>query len=108
KDSGAARFGPGGPAGGKVAKRRKRDVPRTRSAGSGSAPETESVGGYFRALFEANPALREPANNAELLQRWLADHPESSVIEAVKKSLANVKRILRESRKSAERDERSG
>ncbi len=56
----------------------------------------ESVSGYFRAIFQANPKLLKERSNEALLQRWLDDHPgHDEVPERVKQGLANVKSILR-------------
>jgi hypothetical protein len=56
----------------------------------------ESVSGYFRAIFKKHPSLLKARSNEELLQRWLADHPdEKEVPGRVKNSLANLKSVLR-------------
>ncbi|HEV3256324.1 MAG TPA: hypothetical protein VG013_05535 [Gemmataceae bacterium] len=57
------------------------------------------MSGYFRGVFEERPDLLDARNNAELLYRWLQDHPEAvSVPDKVKASLANIKSVLRRNR----------
>jgi hypothetical protein len=56
----------------------------------------DSIMGYFRRIFTASPKLLETRSNAELLQRWLNDHPgETSVPDRVKQGLSNVKSQMR-------------
>ena len=63
---------------------------------NGAAPEGESVSGYFRKIFEANPGLLDSRSNDELLGKWLADHPGETVVpERIKQNLANIKSVLR-------------
>ncbi len=61
------------------------------------APESgETSSGYFRRVFNANPKLLVTRSNAELVSRWLADHPGGSAMPPnVQKLMANVKAILR-------------
>jgi hypothetical protein len=60
----------------------------------------ESVAGYFRKLFAENPQLLKERSNDKLLQRWLADHPgHTEVPQSVKGSLANIKSVLRSSKR---------
>jgi hypothetical protein len=67
--------------------------------GKGQA-KPESVGGYFRAIFKRNPQLLEERSNADLLKRWLRDHPgHTEVPERVKQGLANVKSEMRKQRR---------
>ncbi|HEV3260258.1 MAG TPA: hypothetical protein VG013_25605 [Gemmataceae bacterium] len=57
------------------------------------------MSGYFRRVFEERPDLLDARNNAEVLYRWLQDHPEAmGVPDKVKASLANIKSILRKKR----------
>jgi hypothetical protein len=56
----------------------------------------ETVSGYFRKVFAANPGLLDSRSNDELLQRWLKDHPgETDVPKNVKAGLQNIKSVLR-------------
>jgi hypothetical protein len=56
----------------------------------------ESMAGYFRAIFKAQPKLLGERSNEPLLTQWLADHPDhSEVPDAVKASLSNTKSVLR-------------
>src|SRR5262249_1468189 len=65
-----------------------------------SQTEGESVSGYFRTIFKANPKLLQGRSNQELLQRWLDDHPgEKEVPTRVKNSLSNLKSVLRKKRR---------
>jgi hypothetical protein len=66
-----------------------------------TAPEQgESVSGYFRKVFEEYPKLLDSRSNAELLERWLRDHPgEKEVPERVRQNLANIKSVLRKNRR---------
>ena len=66
------------------------------------APEAEgttqsgTISGYFRKIFAENPSLLNERSNEELLRRWLADHPDETVVsERVKQNLANIKSVLR-------------
>ena len=63
---------------------------------AGAKNDPESVSGYFRRIFEANPKLLASRSNDELLQRWLADHPGSKEdSERLRQILSNVKSVLR-------------
>ncbi len=56
----------------------------------------EKTSGYFRRLFKENPKLLFTKSNAELLGRWLTDHPgNSEVPQNIKNNLANLKSVLR-------------
>jgi hypothetical protein len=56
----------------------------------------ESVAGYFRKVFAANPKLLWERSNDELFKRWLDDHPGHSTVPAkVKANLQNIKSVLR-------------
>src|SRR5689334_6049997 len=60
----------------------------------------ESVGGYFRKVFEENPKLLDAPSNEALLQRWLQDHPDQKEVPSrVKANLANIKSVLRKQRR---------
>lgn len=67
-----------------------------------------SVSGYFRAIFKEHPSLLKARSNEELLQRWLADHPdEKEVPGRVKNSLSNLKSVLRKKlRKKTDREKK--
>jgi hypothetical protein len=72
-----------------------------------SKTDGESIQGYFRRIFQEKPRLLRERSNAELLRRWLADHPgEIEVPKQVKSGLANLKSVLRsKSRKRKARAE---
>jgi hypothetical protein len=107
-----------------MAKRgRKPGRPKSNGAAEGSngaageGVQGQSTMGYFRKLFLANRKLLRTRSNAELLGRWLADHPgEETVPNSVKQSLSNVKSTLRKkylrgpraSKISAEVEEQAG
>lgn len=56
----------------------------------------ENVAGYFRAIFLEKPKLLKGRSNEELLDRWLADHPdEKEVPKRIKAILSNTKGVLR-------------
>jgi hypothetical protein len=60
----------------------------------------ETTAGYFRKVFQEHPRLLSGRSNAQLLQRWLADHPDhTEVPQSVKYSLANLKSVLRKKRR---------
>src|SRR4051794_17204434 len=60
------------------------------------ARNEESVAGYFRNVFEENPALLKEKSNQELLDRWLKDHPDQTEVpKNIKTSLSNLKSVLR-------------
>jgi hypothetical protein len=60
----------------------------------------ESIGGYFRKVFEENPKLLDAPSNESLLQRWLQDHPDQKEVPSnVKSNLANIKSVLRKKRR---------
>ncbi len=61
-----------------------------------SKADGESIQGYFRRIFKEKPKLLRERSNAELLKRWLTDHPgETEVPGRVKSGLANLKSVLR-------------
>jgi hypothetical protein len=67
---------------------------------NGPANAEESVAGYFRRIFQENPKLLKSSRNAEILQRWLDDHPgHREVPQKVKYSLSNIKSVLRSKRR---------
>jgi hypothetical protein len=69
-------------------------------AGSPGTQGGETTAGYFRRLFEENPKLLKTRSNAEVLDRWLADHPgNTEVPKSVKVGLQNVKGLLRSKRR---------
>jgi hypothetical protein len=56
----------------------------------------ETVSGYFRRAFKENPQLLKTRSNDEVINRWLAEHPdEKEVPQRVKQILSNVKSVLR-------------
>lgn len=56
----------------------------------------ESVGGWFRQAFRANPKLLTTKSNKQVIDMWLKDHPgEASMPERVKGNMANVKSQMR-------------
>jgi hypothetical protein len=60
----------------------------------------ETIGGYFRKVFEENPKLLDSPSNQALLQRWLKDHPDKKEVpNNVKSNLANIKSVLRKQRR---------
>ena len=70
--------------------------PKTTSPKPGGETQGETIAGYFRRLFQANPRLLNTRSNEELLNRWLADHPGATEVpRSVKVGLQNVKGILR-------------
>jgi hypothetical protein len=65
-----------------------------------SAPQTNGAGettaGYFRRVFGEHPEWLAGKSNADVLARWLADHPgHAEVPEKIKQNLANIKSVLR-------------
>jgi hypothetical protein len=71
----------------------------------GAAPRTddgaggETIGGYFRKFYKANPHLLKERSNEEAFRQWLADHPgHQEVPDRVKVNLQNVKNVLRKKR----------
>jgi hypothetical protein len=58
-----------------------------------------SISGYFRGVFEERPDLLDARSNAELIARWLRDHPDAlGVPNNVKAILTNIKSVLRRRR----------
>ena len=56
----------------------------------------ESTAGYFRRVFGEHPEWLAGKSNADVLARWLADHPgHADVPEKIKQNLANIKSVLR-------------
>ena len=55
--------------------------PKPKQAPTGGANRTngESVGGYFRRIFKERPDLLKSRSNDEVLARWLADNPGTSI-----------------------------
>jgi hypothetical protein len=55
----------------------------------------ESTAGYFRRVFGEHPEWLAGKSNADVLARWLADHPgHAEVPEKIKQNLANIKSVL--------------
>ena len=60
----------------------------------------ETTSGYFRRVFKENPKLLGSHSNADLFNRWLADHPDhAEVPQNVKGILFNLKSMLRKKRR---------
>src|SRR5580704_16168279 len=55
----------------------------------------ESVSGYFRKLFEANPELLDHGRNDVILDQWQKDHAGEPLTDKIKGNLANTKSIMR-------------
>jgi hypothetical protein len=56
----------------------------------------ETTAGYFRRVFAEHPEWLEGQSNADVLDRWLQDHPgHADVPEKIKQSLSNIKSVLR-------------
>ena len=55
----------------------------------------ESISGYFRRLFESNPALLDHGKNDVILGQWQLDHPNQTIDDRIKGNLANTKSIMR-------------
>lgn len=57
----------------------------------------KTTSGYFRTIFEEQPALLDGRSNEELINRWKTDHPRHTEKELrkVKGNLANVKSLMR-------------
>jgi hypothetical protein len=60
----------------------------------------ETTSGYFRRIIKEDPRLLKKGSNAELLGRWLKDHPgEKEVPKNVQAILHNLKSVLRKRRR---------
>ena len=63
---------------------------------SSTTGDGENTSAYFKRVFAQKPSLLFETSNAELLDRWLTDHPgQKSVPENIKNNLANIKSVLR-------------
>jgi hypothetical protein len=63
---------------------------------SANASGGETIAGYFRKVFKANPELPKGRSNDELYRHWLADHPgQKEVPNNVRAGLQNIKAALR-------------
>jgi hypothetical protein len=65
----------------------------------GKRTSGESVSGYFRRIFLAQPELLDRKSNDMLLERWKADHRTTEVPNSVRSNLANLKSLLRKRRR---------
>ncbi len=75
---------------------RKSDSTTATQGLDSSEPKGESISGYFRRVFEANPKWLAARSNSEVLAQWLLDHPgEIEVPDRVRQNLSNVKSVLR-------------
>ena len=64
----------------------------------------ESIAGYFRKIFLAQPRLLKKRSNKKLLEMWMSDHPgHSEVPMSVKNSLSNLKSVLRSKKRRRRR-----
>jgi len=64
----------------------------------------ESIAGYFRKIFDAQPRLLKKRSNTKLLEMWMADHPGHAEVPAsVKNSLSNLKSVLRSKKRRRRR-----
>lgn len=62
----------------------------------GSASNGETVSGYFRRIFKERRDWLKSRSNAEVLQRWLDDHPGVHEVPVnVRNNLSNIKSVLR-------------
>ena len=64
-----------------------------RKGGAGGG--NESIAGYFRWIFTANPRLPHERSNEALRKRWQEDHPGQEVSKSVKVGISNIKSMLR-------------
>jgi hypothetical protein len=63
---------------------------------SNSTANGENVSAYFKPILLENPKLLKGKSNQELLNRWLADHPEETEVpDRIKAILSNLKSVLR-------------
>jgi hypothetical protein len=68
---------------------------RAKGKAKGGA-DGDSVAGYFRAVFQEKPQWLDSRSNADLLDRWLVDHPgEKEVPNRIKNIMANTKSVMR-------------
>ena len=78
--------------------------PKGERADVENAAGEENVAGYFRKIFKEDPSLLKQRSNAALFQRWLDDHPGTTVVpDKVKVGLQNIKNVLRKKRKKGGR-----
>jgi len=61
--------------------------------------EEPSMSSYFRDIFKAEPKLLKIRDNRALRERWESDHPGKEFTKNISQALANVKSIMRKSRK---------
>ena len=67
------------------------------AAKKGRAAEGGTLTGYFRKILLENPKLLKTRSNQELLDRWLADHPDQKAVpDNVKSAVSNAKGALRQ------------
>jgi hypothetical protein len=57
-----------------------------------------STAGYFKALFNENPAWLNEGSNADLIDRWKKDHPGQQVTKSILNGLANTKSLMRKAK----------
>jgi hypothetical protein len=72
-----------------------------KAAGKGNS-RGDSVGGYFRQLFNDNPHFLQERSNDEVMRRWAADHPkDKEPVGRIRNILANVKSTMRKELREA-------
>jgi len=77
---------------------------KRQATGSASKNGGESIAGYFRKIFDAQPRLLKKRSNEKLLEMWMADHPgHTEVPGSVKNSLSNLKSVLRSKKRRRRR-----
>jgi hypothetical protein len=80
----------------KLKAKKQKAKPQQAMAVSNSTANGENVSGYFKPILMENPKLLKGKSNQELLNRWLADHPdETEVPNRIKAILSNLKSVLR-------------
>jgi hypothetical protein len=83
-----------------MAKRGRPKGTTTKGNPAAGQAEAETTSGYFRRVFKENPKLLGSHSNADLFNRWLADHPDhTEVPQNVKGILFNLKSVLRKKRR---------
>jgi hypothetical protein len=65
------------------------------SATANAEGRGETIAGFFRQYFGANPRQLKERSNEAPLRAWTDAHPGQLVTDSVKNSLANIKSVLR-------------
>jgi hypothetical protein len=71
-----------------------------------SAQEAESIMGYFKRIFRANPKWLKGRSNAPVLQQYRIDNdlgPDDDIPDRVKSGMANAKTALKRRRRRGKR-----